>query len=321
MFLSNLSGLNVKVNILLCATVFFVPYSCKFVGSDKEFSVPNIDDISKIVLTKDSVPLTVGKSGNAWFTEGEPANDKATANLLRIVSDVDPEYVLPGSYENEITTEKIVREGVEIKIYGEKKEIKRWTALYVAGLGTVGVISGKSTIYKLYIPGIEIDDLTAYMNNDPGFWRRNILFSLQPSDIKYIRVDNTDPTESFLLKIDPYPEIFDEKNRKLSIADTGVVKRYLTYFMNVSFKRYLSASDNFEYVSGSGPYKLTLGTDAGESTYEILFIESDKTGNYGNPLIYDRDRFCLTLPKGDTALVDWLNFDILLKQLSDFVDK
>lgn len=317
------------VLIVLGAAFWLVFSKYGLFRSDKRFAYQTPSKITKVEIRSDSITTILERGDNEWIVNGEhKANQEVVDNFKLVILKMQVEYPLPKIYAAQLTDTLIMKKGMQIKLY-HGESVKRNYYIYSAdSIGCIGLINGKQQAYSLYMPGYTVS-LCDYISADPSFWLNNIVFSYFPSQIQSVQVENmVEPAQSFKIEQTDRNQyrLKDTYNLlEVSNPDTMAIRRYLTYFHSVNFDSYPNMTDTEkqEILLSDYAYMLTVKTDKGEYSYKIIYIPiNDEYDAYGNPLDYDRQRFYLGINNGqDIAIASWLEFDILLKNLSDFVNK
>ena len=323
--------LKMTITVVVLGLAFWLIFSKKgLFCSDKNFAYTDIDEISRIEIINynDSLLTTLEFMDNEWMINGEHiANIEMIEDLKFVISKLEVEYPLPKIYAEVLTDSVIMVQGMNVKIYAGKS-LKRDYFLYTSdSLDCVGLLKGKQQAYSLYMPGIPLNPID-YLNANPVFWLDNVAFSYLPKDIVSVEVENMQqPDQSFKIinGVDNQFKLIDSYNlREMPNIDTMAVKRYLTYFNKAIFDRYTDFSDieRQELLLSDYAYVLTIETKDKKDVYRVIYIPAnDDFDAYGNTLEYDRQQFYLSINGGkDIVIASWLNFNILLKNLSDFVN-
>jgi hypothetical protein len=315
------------IAIIAVVTILIVWFFLSRTGmfdSDKGFAVHDIDGLTRIELAEGDTRVVLSKSDKQWYVYDLPANPDAVKALLRILSDVEIRYPMPKLYEQNFSTTILAEKGLHLRVYKKENCIREYYLMFPdTTAGCIGLISGKKQIYCLSIPGLSAESVSAKMSVKSEYWQENLLFSLHPDEILSVKVYNSEhPEESFTIqRSDTIINIMDINGVSVPF-DKNTATGYLSYFVNVSFEHYanLSVEERQNLMLSDSPYTLSVETGKGTREYKALYIyeASDKTDDYGEPLIYNRNYFYLALPDEKIVLAKWLNFDILFKNLTEF---
>ncbi|MDR1340356.1 MAG: hypothetical protein LBK58_09945 [Prevotellaceae bacterium] len=306
--LSILSG----IMLLLCC-----------IGSDSGFAVGNIGDATRIELRDRDNHTVLTKTGEGqWLVSSFRANIQNIANLKKILSDIEVRYPLPKIHDSAYSCKKILDEGILVSVFKGKKSIKSYYMLITGeeNLEVIGLMEGKRKPYVLELPGMDID-FGDYVVTESAFWEDNILFSFNPGQIRYIKIENSgEPDASFSISIGDSVSLFDAAGENVPF-DRFRMDAYLSYFSNISFDSNLNVPDDEkrEMISGNPLYIMTVESDTDTLSCYINPAVDSGLDDYGNPLVYNRDFFYLTVPQKNLfARASWLKFDILLEELNYF---
>jgi hypothetical protein len=327
---------NEAIKILLAISIFIFLFAFIFLKSyifnyDKDFAYKNIENISKIQIESDSLLNVIEKIDGKWIINGEyPIADDLLDNIKIFVSNLLIKYPLPKMYAKIISDTLIKDKGINVSIFADNK-LKRDYYLYsLDSLGCIGLVKGEKQAYCLYIPAYSYVNLYDFLNHEAQYWIDNIVFSHPYRDIIEIEVENKwQPEQSFKIRqteTEKFELIDTYNSKKIAHYDSLKMQRYLTYFNYAVFDNYqdISIEKKQEILSSLSSnnymYKLVIKTKKTDEDYYIVPIcINNEFDIYGKALEYDRNHFYLVFNnKQKIAKALWLNFDILLKNLSDF---
>jgi hypothetical protein len=292
-------------------------------SADNNFAVKDIDDITRIELNDGNNHIVLAKTEEKqWMVSSFKANMQKILNLKKILSDIEVQYPLPKIYDSTYSGKIISNEGIQIRVFKGKKSVKSYYLLVVGeeNMEVIGLMEGKQKSYVLKLPDLDID-FSDYIVPEFAFWEDNILFSYNPGQIKYIKIDNQEePNVSFSIKITDTVSLFDIAGKNIPF-DKFKMDAYLSYFNNISFDSNLNITDDEKQkITSIKPlYVMSIESDTDCLTCYINPVNDNNLDDYGNPLVYNRDFFYLTVPEKNLfAKAYWLKFDILLKELDYF---
>jgi hypothetical protein len=292
-------------------------------GKDNEFAVRNTENITRIELSDSNNHTVLSKSETGeWLVSSFRANMQNILNLKKILTDIEVRYPLPKMYGFTYSGEKISDGGILIKIFEGKKAVKSYYLLFTdeENAEIIGLMKGKQKPYVLELPGLDVN-LGDYIVAESAFWENNILFSYHPGQIKSITVENKkNPDASFSVRITDTVSLFDMDGKSYPF-DRFRMDAYLSYFNDISFDSNLDITDGEKQKITSTPplYIMTVESDTDSLTCYVNPVSDNNFDDYGNPLVYNRDFFYLTVPQKNLfAKAVWLKFDILLEELNYF---
>lgn len=317
-------------NLIQLTAIVLLCWGCGIFSSDKKFAYKRMSQITRIEITGDSSMSILENINNKWLVNGEyPANKDMMSNLTLVLSKLKVEYPLPRVYAQTLTDSLIIEKGMHIKLYAKTNLKRDFYILSSDSLGCIGLINGEQQAYMLHMPGYNIN-LRDYIAPNYMFWLNNVLFSYYRNDIMSVEVENKEhPNESFRIDVMERGnyQLTDTQNLNIvqNINDIAI-KRYLTYFNTITFDSYakLSEVEKKQLLSQQYSYKLTIQSKKEKNSYKIRYIllPDSELDIYGNPLKYDRYHFYISKNDDSNIMVaSWITFDILLKNLSDFVNK
>ncbi|MDR2287023.1 MAG: hypothetical protein LBE04_06060 [Prevotellaceae bacterium] len=300
-----------------------------FVGcgdSGSNFAVRNIENISRIELIDSNNHIVLSKTGeNGWLVSSFKANMQNISNLKTILSGVEVRYPLPKMYDSMYSNRKIIDEGIRVRVFEEKKIVRDCYLLITnnEGVEVIGLTDEKQKPYILELSGKDID-FGDYIVTESAFWENNVLFSYDAGQIKYLKIENNEvPNSSFSIEITDSISLFDADSKNHPF-DKFKMDAYLSYFNNISFESNLNIPDDEKQkiISTTPLYIMTITSVTGSLTCLINPISDNNLDDYGNPLVYNRDFFYLIVPQKNLfAKAAWLEFDILLEEISYFLTK
>ncbi|MDR0559450.1 MAG: hypothetical protein LBG92_04730 [Prevotellaceae bacterium] len=306
----------------ICLILFAVLFSCEQTGN--KFAVDKIENITKIELNTDSIRITLSKTdSNKWLTDGFKANVRNISNLQKILSGIEVQYPLPKMYETEYSFQRLVNEGINLKIFKKKTIDKDFYIMFTDSIGTLAVADGSKNVYVVDFYGQDID-IQDYIRLEPSFWEDNLALSVKSDEIKSVKLENMyDRDNSFLIHKNGDSIYILTLNGDTALYNSDKVKRYLTYFYGVYYENSLNLSDaeKHKIISSEPLYILSIETVNEPFTCTIYPVDDSGMDDYGNPLIYNRDFFYLSIPQKQLlAKARWLEFDILLEKLKYFTE-
>ncbi|MDR2467258.1 MAG: hypothetical protein LBD35_07685 [Prevotellaceae bacterium] len=307
--------------------------------SDGHFAVSDAESLVKIELTEggNNVALSKTESGE-WFAGGFAANPTNMNNLKKILSGIEMQYPLPNMLDSIYPARRIAGEGLRLRAFGRNGLVRDFSLLFAGDDGTIALAAGGRQAYVVDYPGADID-LRDYLVAEPGFWENSLVFASPPHNIKRLKVEHTaNPEDSFSIENTGDSILLFDANGKPAKYDEYTMSRYLSYFREARFERIMELDELDEtkrraLLETEPMYTISLtastasiastnadtDTDIDTITCRLYPIADARTDDYGNPLVYDRDFFCLAIPqKSLFAKARWREFDILLKKLNDF---
>ena len=310
---------------LVCACLLLA--SCK--PTDKNFSLDFTENITSIIISQDSLVVTLTRNGGSWsVNDAFEAGYEQMDMLLYIINTQHVALQIPKE-QAAAASHILTEEGIAIKVLEGKKAMLNIT---VASNDSLGGYFGRSEknkeLYLLHLPDI-VDNPFSFLSVNPSFWKHNVIITALPSEISMLTIDNLeDPEKSFRITRDTDGSLtlFDIYNEE-EVANINQTKlnTYLSYFTGLSYEQILQTNDveHQAVLLSDSPYMLTIGIE-GESPIELqLFYITDNENldAFGNALSYNPNQLYLSMNNGrDIALAKWVNFDLLLRDLTYFVE-
>ncbi len=231
-------------------------------GNSSFASVPN-REITKIEFNNRSADLVLEKKGEGWIVNKKHEVRKSSIQfILKILTEMQIKSpVTPDLFNKEIIGRNVVP--VRVKVFEHRKVIKSFL-VYKTPSNTYGNIMKMregSKPFIVCVPGSEAEIGSAFTVNEL-FWQPYTVFSLQPSDILSVRLENmADTGSSFIIKNENRRFILYDMKKELTGWDTLRTIRYLTYFTHIPFESWafdISAGDKEKIKKEMPLYKITV---------------------------------------------------------------
>ncbi|MDR1348471.1 MAG: hypothetical protein LBJ63_08630 [Prevotellaceae bacterium] len=321
---------NIKILFLLliaCIAVYFIIHAPMLFVSEKKFGNINRDEIDLIRIERDSIQTKLEKTNDGiWLAEGKQTNEQIIDNLIYALSNQAADFPVPANITKQVI-DKISSQGFRVRVFsGNSKKLDFKISCF--DTLCVGLVTGKRQPYAISIPGYS-DKIIDYVSANASFYFNNNVFKYLPSEIEKITVENIDnPTESFTVFHNSKNQLmlFDTGNQRLiSSFDEYKIRNYLSYFNGVEYTQMLNPGkrEKNNIIRQKPSYRLIVETDKNKISLTVKNIILNKPVEiYGQLQLFDTNNFYLIIGDNqDIALAKWVDFDILLKKLSDFVNK
>ncbi|MDR1553699.1 MAG: hypothetical protein LBS69_09600 [Prevotellaceae bacterium] len=320
---------NIKILFLLlavCVIVYFIIHAPILFMSEKKFGV-NQDEIDLIKIKRDSIQTELQKTEDGiWLADGKSTNKLIVDNLIYALSNQYADFPVSVNITKQVI-EKINKQGFHIKVFsGNSKKLD----FKISSFDTlcVGLVTGKKQPYVLSIPGYD-DNIIDYLSTNASFYFNNNIFKYLPSEIETVTVENIEnPSESFIIFQNARNQLmlFDSENQFfITSFNEQKIRNYLSYFNGVEYTKMLDISkrEKNNIIKRKPSYRLIVKTNKNKISLTVKNIVLNKpTEIYGQLQMIDTNNFYLIMGDNqDIAIAKWIDFDILLKNLSDFVDK
>lgn len=319
-----LSAATKYLGYLVCACAILI--SCK--RTDKNFSLEFIDKLSSIELSQDSTVVTLTKDDQGWKVNNAFEAGYEQIDMLLYI--INTQHIASQIPEEQVSDALniLAKEGITIKAFENKKVVLDITIATDDSFGYFSRSEDNKELYRLSLPDI-VDDPFSFLSANPSFWKHNAIITALPSEINMVTVDNLDdPEKSFRITrdADGSLSLFDIYNEE-EVANINQEKlnMYLSYFTGLAYEQILQ-TDTVEHQAillSDSPYKLTVSVEGNEPLeLQLFYITGDENLDaFGNALKYDPNQLYLSMNDGrDIALAKWVNFDLLLRDLTYFVE-
>lgn len=244
-----------------------------FVTADRNFSVKNMDEVTKIVIKQPNLqPIIFTKKGKGWImNEKYDVDPDVFINIQSVLERITLSYVPPKQSVPNIM-ESIQKNGIQVDIYTQDNKPDK--IYYIGsdtkdGSGTNMVMGGSSQPYIMQLPGL-IGGLRSRFEQPAYNYRDKTLFKFNPNDIKTIKIEYVkDNLSSFEITNGSHPTIKPLIN--LPSNPTGQPNE-------TNLKYYIS---QFEHMGTEGivndvPEKDSLLTNAPNTLLTITTIDNQQ---------------------------------------------
>jgi len=302
-------------------------FACPLFRSATSFGFPNANRVRHITLSDGKQQVQLSKRNDRWYINGsEAAQQDKAADALYALQMLEAKYPLPLDMQQPCA-EQLQNAGLRVTVSGWLGSLRSYT-LYRCDSLTVGVVrSGKP--YALEVRGNEGLSIFSLLDVNPLNWRKTLLIGVSARELALVSVEDlSNPQRSFALSLDTMG------NAKLQALYSGEqltqlnmehVKRYLSYYKEVSFERYateLSDAEAEEVLLSAPAYIFTIATHSGATrTFKLFHIPvGDELDAFGRPTKVDLNR-CYLQQDEDTnvAVAMWVDVDLLIKDVKFFL--
>jgi hypothetical protein len=308
---------SVPVIILI---VYLLNERSPFGGRNSSFASRPKKEITKIEFSGRSANLVLEKKGEEWIVNKKYEARKSSIQfILKILTEMQIKSpVTPEVFNEEITNRDA---SVRVKVFEHIKVIKSFI-VYKTTSNTYGNIMKMregSKPFIIYVPGNETEIGSAFTVNEL-FWRPYTIFSLLPSDILSVRIENmADTGSSFMIKSKNRRFILYDMKKELTGWDTSHTIRYLSYFTHIPFESWafdISTHEKEKIKKRIPLYKITVDKTGGDKIVLTLWERLiDENGIKKK----DTDRLWgKTDAMDEIFIIRFMDIDPLLKKRSYF---
>ena len=278
-------------------------------------------EITKIELTEGKNKLSLTREDDKWLINGkQEARKPGVFFMLRVLQDLRIKSPVSGElFEREVENMGIIP--VRVKVFEKRRLLKSFLVYKTTSnvYGNIMKIKSSSKPFIVYIPDYE-NDIGSLFSTDELFWQPYSLFSLLPSQISSLSLENlSDTASSFSIVNSNNNYSVSGMKSELHGWDSSRVKRYLSYFAYIPFESWATDIDDAEKnrVESLMPlYRITINSSDGHRTVLRLW-ERMKTEN--GQMIKDNDRL---LGKTDNIdeffILRYFDIDPIIKKRSYF---
>jgi hypothetical protein len=295
--------------------------------SEKKFGNINQDEIDLIKIKSDSIQTELQKTEDGiWLANGKSTNKQIIDNLIYALSHQYAEFPVPLNITKQVM-DKINKQGLQVKVFSGKSK-KLDFKISTFDTLCIGLVTNKKQPYVLSIPGYD-DKTVDYISANASFYFNNNVLKYLPSELERITVENIEnPSESFIIFQDSKNQLmlFDIENQNfITSFNEAKIRNYLSYFNGVEYTKMIDIPkrEKNNIIKRKPTFRLIVKTNKNKISLTVKNIVLNKPAEiYGQLQLIDTNNFYLIMNDNqDIAIAKWTDFDILLKKLSDFVDK
>jgi len=317
--------------VLLCVAIYFFIFHYKsgtINPASRRFSTTDTASISRIVLSSDSVSITLVRTDKGWLLDNSfTTRTEAIKALMNVLLLIDIKSPLPNVVSDSLS-ELLSSKGINVEVYKGENKLKGFSILSTKtlGLGTIGKVENHRKAFTLQLPGFK-GDLASLFVLDPDYWKSNRLFIADIDQISRIDVEiPNNPEKSFSVSLDEKgirlkATYFD---RYIDQFDTSRVVGFVMGLSGLSYEKLLSKSsledraaivlsqpDQIFTITLINKKKLVL------KTYPIPVDEY--RDEFGRTVKFDLNRLYISFnDDAIIAIATYMVFDPVLKDLSSF---
>jgi hypothetical protein len=317
--------------LLLISAYFFISninYDSRR-AKEHDFSVQEISQITKIVISDGSKSVSLNLNDGNWFVNDDfVADANAIEALLRVVTRIQPGAPVPLSV-NDSLVETINEQGLHVELFAKRKVIKSYKVLSTStlNLNGVGVLRGSKTAYQLELPNYEGDIVELFITN-LNYWQSNQLALPALAAINAVEVEIPEDQEnSFRIDI-----LNDDQLRLFALFygvsasnfDTSKVEGFLTGFSKITYNEVVtdfSPQEKMAILYFEPDFIYTLYLKNGEKHQIKVFpipVE-EYLDELGRPVKFDLNRLYLSQSNDESLyIVNYLDLHKLLRNISYF---
>ncbi|MDR2449286.1 MAG: hypothetical protein LBD52_04925 [Prevotellaceae bacterium] len=279
------------------------------------------DAITQIEFSQGGDTATLTEIDGKWVVNhGRAVRAGRLSNWRRVALNwrLRP-IVFDETIKQKITTQ-VVREGVHTAVFTGRHNHPTLT-FYISNIAYTGtVVCYGEQLFLADIPytGYEVMDV---FNATPGYWKDATVFACLPFDLDTVTVEHLQrPEASFQLVRDGngWQPVAAGSNQATCHHNEALINRYVTYFQRVEADAVIGRLPGPELtaIRRHLQHRINVKSAKGNLTVELFGIPLKAENGY------DTDKCLLFMVEtGEWARASWVSFDLLLRDLNDFVDK
>jgi hypothetical protein len=280
-------------------------------GPDKE--------ITRIELNDGAGRIYLVREGERWLLNGKIETRKPAIHFVEMILR-DMKIKSPVSdelFKKEISGKNVTP--VRVRVY-ERSRLLRSFLVYKTPsnlYGNIMKMRERSKPFIVYVPGYEVN-IGAVFTAKELYWQPYLVFNLLPSEIESVNLENiSDTASSYTIANHSNEFMICDMNGRLTGADTGRIKRYISYFAWIPFEEWAFELSGQEVAETRQPlYRITVSCRNG-TTKSLSLWEKYRTEN--GIRVKDTDRLLgKTDERDELFIVRYYDIDPILKKRSYF---
>lgn len=293
----------------------------------RNFAIEDTASINKFYLVdKNNNGILLERQQGFWTVNGEDkARQGMVALLLKTLNRIRVKEPVSKSVRDSIV-ESFTIESTKVEIYKNNKLLK---VIYVGEptvdlYGTYMILENSSQPFIMEMPSFR-GYLSTRFSTNIADWKMQSVFSVKLNNIKQVTVNNImNKPESFkVLHNGNNFELFDYSNNKIEKFDTVAIAKFFMEFENKTFKKYVDSISKKvqDSILQSRPMYIILVEDIKEHKRWIKAYSKPAWGKidfFGSELKSDPDTFFMLLSSNDFVYADYVNYNPIFKDISDF---
>jgi hypothetical protein len=309
-----------RFHLLLCggACLFF---SCCSRGDLSQQLAACAEDVTQIEFSQGADTAVLTYVDGEWVVNhGRAVRDERLSDWWRVVRDWQLRPMALEEPLAEKITGRVVREGIHTTVC-TGKHARPLLSFYIENIQSTGTVVYYDEQLFLAVLPYDEKEVAAAFSAKPAYWAAATVFSYWPSDLDTVTVEHLQrPEASFRLIRDgnEWQPVAVAGTRAADYKNEALINRYVTFFQQVEADVLIDKLSEAERaaIRRHLQHRITIKRAKGNLTVELFGIPlADGEG-------YDTDKcFLFMVESGEWAQASWVSFDLLLRDLSDFVDK
>ncbi|MDR3180430.1 MAG: hypothetical protein LBT61_00680 [Prevotellaceae bacterium] len=276
--------------------------------------------ITQIEFSQGGDTTTITEIDGKWVVNhGRAAQEACVSDWWRVALNWQLRPMAVDENVVQKIADRVVREGIHTAVF--TKRHRPLLAFYISNIKYTGtVVYYGEQLFLANMPYADYE-ITEVFSAKPEYWKDATVFSYLPLDLDTVTVEHLQrPEASFQLirNADGWQPLAVEGNRAIKCKNEALINRYVTYFQQVAADTVIGElpEPELDAVRNHLQHRIHIKSAKGNLTVEL----------FGIPLAegdgYDTDKCLLFMVEtGEWARASWVSFDLLLKNLTDFVDK
>ncbi len=292
----------------------------------KNVAVTNTHEIDKIVIWSGTDKVILEKPDQVWRLNNSFEVKKTAIDLvLNMLQRLEIAAPLPRNYQN-IAAKKLENTGKHVQLYKGDQIIRSFFIDYDTTeiRGTIYMKEGSKTPFFLKLKGYSLSDISLLFSPRIRFWRNNILFRYQPTEISGIRIEYPgNKSQSFEIdtRVKNQPELIKiHTGEKMQDFDYKSILDYMYYFSG--FEYHSIETDSMPETDNRLHFADIRITDGSNTTVQVKLYRKARGTNSKNTRDFDL-YWCYGKINDEEEIIaiKYVDIDPILRELDDFLKK
>lgn len=279
------------------------------------------DAVTRLEFVQGHDTTVLTKAGEQWLVNhGRPAGAERLFDWWRVMLNWQLRPLAVDEAVKRKIAAQVAREGIHTAVFTKRRSrpLLSFHISSIAHTGTVVRYGEQLFLADLSYAGYKVMEACSAK---PEFWKDATIFSYLPLDMDTVRVEHLNrPEASFRLIRNgtEWQPVAPDRTRAAYRNNEALINRYVTYFRQVAADAIIDTppASTLAEARQHLQHRISIKSAKGNLTVEL----------FGIPLAagegYDTDKCILFIVETkEWARGSWVYFDLLLRDLNDFVDK
>ncbi len=285
----------------IAVALYFSDNTSTYRRTQIEFSVKDVQDIEKIIITQQSDTFELKKNAGQWvYSNFSVARKEALINLFRLIGEISAKAPIRGNFDDQF------KNGASVSIFDHEKLLKKYiiaedTLKHI----TIGRIVGSNQVFEIEALGYP-PRILPFFRTDKLWWRDLVILKQNPEQIKSITLQNLrNPDLSFVIRNygkGQFGVVQGKSDKLLQNVSSDRLIQYLQLYTNIEVSEYID-SEKVDSIISLQNQMFTIAIESISS--ESFIIEAyEKVG--------DSNQFFIFTNKSQLSIAKYVVFDLLI---------